>query len=104
MTGVYFPLPDAARRLCEVSLGKPRLFNRLQEIKLLSTTSNLQVKTITMEVLEQGLKAAEQDFRQQAALNAQEERIRLLLQRKGDISDDSITIEELESLGFRAFE
>ena len=95
-------LPDAARRFCKVSLGRPRLFNRLGNI-VLSTAADLQVKTITMEVLEQGLRAAEQDFRQQAALNAKEERIRLLLQRKGNISDDSITIDELESLGFRAF-
>jgi hypothetical protein len=95
-------LPDAARRFCKVSLGRPRLFNRLGNI-VLSTAADLQVKTITMEVLEQGLRAAEKDFRQQAALNAKEERIRLLLQRKGNISDDSITIDELESLGFRAF-
>lgn len=94
--------PDAARRFCEVSLGKPRLFNRLGNM-VLSTATNLQVKTITMEVLEKGLKAAERDFRQQAALNAQEERIRLLLQQRGNLSDDSITIDDLEALGFRAF-
>jgi uncharacterized protein (DUF1778 family) len=95
-------MPDAARRFCEVSLGRPRLFNRLGNT-VLSTAADLQVTTITMEVLEQGLKAAERNFWQQAALNLQEERIRSLLQRKGSLSDETITIEELEALGVRAF-
>jgi hypothetical protein len=43
------------------------------------------------------------NFRQQAALDVQEQRIRLLLQQRGSLSDDSITIEDLEELGFRAF-
>jgi hypothetical protein len=95
-------LPDVAKRFCEVSHGRPRLFNRLGNT-VLSTAADLQVTTITMEVLEQGLKAAERDFRQQAALDAREERIRSLLQQRGSLSDETITIEDLEALGFRAF-
>jgi hypothetical protein len=94
--------PDVAKRFCEVSLGKPRLFNRLGNT-VLSTAADLQVTTITMDVLKQGLKAAELNFRQQASLDAREERIRLLLQQKGSLSDETITIEDLEELGFRAF-
>ncbi|MEO0538201.1 MAG: hypothetical protein AAF215_30615 [Cyanobacteria bacterium P01_A01_bin.123] len=95
-------LPETAARFCEVSLGKPRLFNRLGNT-VLSTAADLQAETITPEVLEQGLRAAAPTLRQQAALNVQEERVRLLLQQRGTISDETITLEELEQLGFRSF-
>ncbi|MEQ9236404.1 AAA family ATPase [Coleofasciculus sp. E2-BRE-01] len=95
-------LPDTAKRFCQVSLGKPRLFNRLGST-VLSTAANLQVDKITPEVLDKGLKAAEPTLRQQAALNVQEERVRALLQQRGSLSDETITIDDLEQLGFRSF-
>lgn len=95
-------LPDTAKRFCQVSLGKPRLFNRLGST-VLSTAANLQVDQITPEVLDKGLKAAEPTLRQQAALNVQEERVRALLQQRGSLSDETITIDDLEQLGFRSF-
>ncbi len=95
-------LPEAAKRFCEVSLGKPRLFNRLGNT-VLSTAADLQATVINPEVLEQGLRAAAPTLRQQAALNVQEERVRILLQRRGSLSDETITIEDLEQLGVRSF-
>jgi hypothetical protein len=95
-------LPETARKFCEVSLGKPRLFNRLG-ITILNTAEALQAKIITPEVLVKGLKAAELSLRQKAALTAQEERVRTFLQQRGDISDETISMEDLEQLGFRAY-
>ncbi|NJM77175.1 MAG: AAA family ATPase [Acaryochloridaceae cyanobacterium RU_4_10] len=95
-------LPETAQRFCEVSLGKPRLFNRLGNT-ILSTAADFQATLITSEVLSQGLKAAAPTLRQQAALNVQEERVRALLQRRGSLSDETITMEELEQLGVRSF-
>jgi AAA ATPase domain len=95
-------LPETAERFCAVSLGKPRLFNRLGNT-VLSTAADLQVEVITPEVLEQGLRVAAPTLLQQAALTAQEERVRALLQQRGSLSDETITMEDLEQLGFRSF-
>ena len=95
-------LPETAQRLCEVSSGKPRLFNRLGNM-ILSTAADLQADLITPEVLEQGLRQAGPTLRQRAALSIEEERVRSLLLQKGSLSDESITIDELADLGFRSF-
>jgi len=95
-------LPETAQRFCAASLGKPRLFNRLGNM-VLATAADLQVEIITPDVLQAGLKAAAKTQLQQAALTLQEERVRLLLRRRGLLSDESITIEELEQLGVRTF-
>jgi uncharacterized protein (DUF1778 family) len=95
-------LPETAAAFCEASRGKPRLFNRLGGI-LLNTAADMQVDTITPEVLAAGLRAATPALRERAALTLQEERVRAFLKRHGPISDDTITLEELEELGFRSF-
>jgi hypothetical protein len=95
-------LPETATQFCEVSLGKPRLFNRLGNT-VLSKAADLQAECITPEVLSQGLKAAIPTFLEQAALTMQEERVRAFLEQKGTLSDDTITIEDLELLGYRSF-
>ena len=95
-------LPETAERFCAVSLGKPRLFNRLGNT-VLSMAADLQATLITPEVLKQGLKAAAPSFLEQAALTMQEERVRVLLQQRGTLSDDTIAMEDLEQLGFRSF-
>ncbi|MEM9542646.1 MAG: ATP-binding protein [Cyanobacteria bacterium P01_E01_bin.42] len=94
--------PDAARRFCAVSLGKPRLFNRLGN-KVLATATDLQAEKIDSNILSQGLKAASRTLREQAALNAKEEQIRLFLEQRGLLSDEEIAMEELEQLGVRSF-
>jgi uncharacterized protein (DUF1778 family) len=95
-------LPETAATFCEVSLGKPRLFNRLG-LTILDTAADLQAKLITPEILQQGLQAAAPTLRQQAMLGIQEEKVRVLLQRRGNLSDDTITMEDLLKLGFSSF-
>ncbi|MBW4618898.1 MAG: ATP-binding protein [Cyanosarcina radialis HA8281-LM2] len=95
-------VPEAARRFCQVSLGKPRLFNRLGNT-VLSRAAELQEQLITQTVLEECLKVAAPTLLQRAALNVQEERVRILLQQRGSLSDDTITMADLEPLGFRSF-
>lgn len=94
--------PETATHFCEASLGKPRLFNRLGHT-VLDKAIELQANLITTDVLEQGLKAAVPEFRDRAALNMQEEKVRIFLEQRGAISDETITLEELEQLGFRTF-
>jgi hypothetical protein len=94
--------PEAAKRFCEVSLGKPRLFNRLGNT-VLDTAANMQATLIDSDVLAQGLKAAAPELRERAALSVQEERVRAFLEQRGPISDETITIDDLEQLGFRSF-
>ena len=95
-------LPETAAHFCRVSLGKPRLFNRLGNT-VLSIAADLQAEMITPKVLQEGLKAAAPDLLHKAALTVQEERIRAFLQRRGNLSEETITIEDLEQLGFRSF-
>ena len=95
-------LPNTAKEFCRVSLGKPRLFNRLGNA-VLSTAANANVKVITPEILYQGLRVSEEDRLRQAALNVQEERIRQLLQQKGNLSDENITLDDLMFLGCSGF-
>ena len=65
--------------------------------------ANANAKKITPEILQQGLRASEEDLLRQAALTAQEERIRQLLQQKGNLSDENITLDDLTFLGCSGF-
>ncbi|MGK7929186.1 MAG: ATP-binding protein [Spirulina sp.] len=94
--------PETAERFCMKSRGKPRLFNRLGNA-VLATAAEMQAEKITPDVLLQGLKAASRTLREQAALNAKEEQIRLFLEQRGILSDEEIAMEELEQLGVRSF-
>ena len=95
-------LPETAKKFCEASFGKPRLFNRLGSI-VLSTAADLHAETITQEVLEKGLKAAARSLPLQAALTFQEERVRALLLARGGLSDETILMADLQQLGVRTF-
>ena len=92
-------LPETAKKL---SLGKPRLFNRLG-ISVLSTAADLQAEVITQEILDKGLKAAARSLLLQAALNVQEERVLALLLERGGLSDETILMADLEQVGVRTF-
>jgi hypothetical protein len=95
-------LPETAKQFCQVSRGKPRLFNRLGNA-VLSKATELQAEKITPEVLDQGLKAAQKTQLEQAALRVQEHRVLGLLQRQEELSDETIALEDLEQLGFRSY-
>lgn len=94
--------PTAAKRFCEVSLGKPRLFNRLGTI-ILDSTIEQEANIIDDTVLAHGLAAAAQSLEERASLNWQETRVRDLIHRLGSISDETITLEDLESINFSSF-
>jgi acyl carrier protein len=94
--------PEAARHFCQVSKGKPRLFNRLGTI-ILDYAANQKADKITFEVLQAGLRMAAPKLQEQAALKFQEERVRKLLQERSSLSDETITIEDLEQLGFSSY-
>jgi hypothetical protein len=95
-------LPETAKEFCRVSLGKPRFFNRLGNA-VLSTAANLGVTHITPEVLQQGFKTIEKDRKLLLAEKVMENRIFQLLQKRGSLSDETITIEELELLGVKSY-
>ena len=95
-------LPDTAMRFCKASLGKPRLFNRLGSL-VLSVAADSNADKITAEILDKALKTAKPTLIQQAALTVQEERVRLLLEKRGTFSDDEIALADLEQLGFRSY-
>jgi hypothetical protein len=95
---------ETAKKFCEVSLGKPRFFNRLGLAVLsAATSSNSEVNLITSEVLRQGFKSIEKDREQFFAEKVIEKRIYQLLKQLGSLSDDDITMEALESIGFKTF-
>ncbi|MFM7442184.1 MAG: hypothetical protein ACKO2V_26900 [Snowella sp.] len=95
-------LPETAKEFCRVSLGKPRFFNRLGNA-VLSTAANLGVDLITPNVLQQGFKTLEKDRKLLLAEKVMENRIFQLLQKRGNLSDETITIEELELLGVKSY-
>lgn len=94
--------PEAAQKFCQASLGKPRLFNRLGDI-VLSAAANSEAEQIDLNLLNAELKQAKPALLQQAALNAQEERVRMLLEQRGSLGDDTISLADLQQLGFRSY-
>lgn len=95
-------LPETAQRFCNESRGRPRLFNRLG-LAVLNKALELDAERITPDVLELGLQSAYADFRERAALEMQTQKVLGLLERKGELSDETITLEDLESLNFSSF-
>ncbi|MGL5033185.1 MAG: hypothetical protein ACRC6M_05220, partial [Microcystaceae cyanobacterium] len=70
---------------------------------VLATAADLNAAYITPEVLQKGLATARGDQLRQAALTVQEERIRQLLQKRGNLSDETMTIDDLKSLNLQSF-
>ena len=95
-------LPDTAQRFCDESRGRPRLFNRLGLV-VLNKALELGEDRITPDVLEAGIQSAYADFRERAALEVQTKKVLSLLERKGQLSDETITYDDLESLNFSSF-
>ncbi|MEM9217132.1 MAG: ATP-binding protein [Cyanobacteria bacterium P01_F01_bin.150] len=95
-------LPETAQRFCDESRGRPRLFNRLG-ITVLNKALELGAEQITPDILEAGIQAAYANFRERAALEMQTQKVLSLLERKGSLSDETITLDDLESLNFSSF-
>ena len=93
---------ETAKIFCQESLGKPRLFNRLGNA-VLSAAADRGATQITNDILQAGLQVSAKRRQQQAALTLREEQVRQLLQEKGVLSDENISLAELEQLGCRSF-
>ena len=93
---------DAARRFCDISGGHPRRFNRLGSAVLLKATE-FRVKTITPDIVDAGLNAIFLGLSQRGGLGMKARRVFALLQKKGSLSDATITLEELQSVSLSSF-
>lgn len=95
-------LPETAKQLCDLSKGHPRRLNRLGAA-VLDTAISMECDRITPDVLQAGLKAANQQLQERAALEVKETMLLKLLQERGTLSDDSISLNDLQRLGVRSF-
>ncbi len=99
---VYPFTAEAAQQLCARSEGVPRWINRLASYALLRA-AKLQADLITTDVLEQGLAYADQQLRGQASLTAEDYYILELVLEKGILSDESLTLHDLERVQMHEF-
>ncbi|WP_019501443.1 ATP-binding protein [Pseudanabaena sp. PCC 6802] len=94
--------PETARILCEKSSGIPRWFNRSASYILLRA-ANLEADKITLDILEAGLEYAKVQLRGQTGFTAEEAYLLQLILGKGILSDENITLGELERMGVKEF-
>jgi len=94
--------PQTARQLCKRSEGVPRWLNRLGSYTLLKA-AEIQAETITPKVLKQGLAYADQQLRGQRGLTAQDYYVLDLVLDKGTLSDETVTLAELERIKVKEF-
>jgi len=93
--------PETARELCRRSQGVPRYLNRLARYVL--THAALQhARRITPGVLRQGLQYADSQLRSQS-LTPEDYYVLELVLGRGAISDETVTLDELERLKVREF-
>jgi hypothetical protein len=94
--------PETARALCAVAEGVPRWLNRYGSYILLKA-AELKAPQIDEDTLQVGLAYARNQLRGQAGLTPQDYYLLDLVLEKGAISDDSITLNELERLKAETF-
>jgi hypothetical protein len=94
--------PETARALCAVAEGVPRWLNRYGSYILLKA-AELKAPQIDEDTLQVGLAYARNQLRGQAGLTPQDYYLLDLVLEKGAISDDSITLDELERLKAETF-
>lgn len=94
--------PETARALCVRSEGIPRMLNRLDSYVLLKA-AELQAPMITPDVLQTGFEYADQQLRGQPGLTIEEMYILELVLDKGVLSDESVTLEELDKIRAKEF-
>lgn len=95
--------PDTAKMLCERSSGVPRWLNRLGSY-VLQKASELNAETITPEILEEGFIYADQQVRGQLGLTPADFMLIDLILEKGTLSDENITLEDLQKLNLQKLE
>jgi hypothetical protein len=94
--------PATARALCDVAQGVPRWLNRYGSYILLKA-AELQAPVIDEEMLAIGLDDARTKLRGQPGLTPQDYYLLDLVLEKGVLSDESITLAELEKLKVDTF-
>jgi hypothetical protein len=94
--------PATARALCDVAQGVPRWLNRYGSYILLKA-AELQAPIIDEEMLAIGLDDARTKLRGQPGLTPQDYYLLDLVLEKGVLSDESITLTELEKLKVDTF-
>ena len=94
--------PETARALCDVAQGVPRWLNRYGNYILLKA-AELGAPLIDDATIQVGLAHAREQLRGQTGLTPQDYYLLDLVLEKGTISDDSITLDELEQLKVETF-
>ena len=92
----------SASTLCELSDGVPRYLNRLGSYALIKA-AEIQADTVTPAILQQGLDYAEQQLRGQKGLTPQDYYVLDLVLEKGTLSDETVTLAELERVRVKEF-
>ncbi len=92
--------PDTARQLCQLSNGIPRLLNRLGRYVLIQAAEQ-KAENIDDNVLRGGLRYANQQSR--TCLTAEDQFVLNIVLEKGTLSDENITLAELEQLKVKTF-
>ncbi len=91
-----------ASQLVARSEGVPRWLNRLGSYVMLEAIET-QAETITPKVLQQGLEYAERQLRGQKGLTPEDYYVLDLVLEKGTLSDETITLEDLERIKVKEF-
>jgi len=94
--------PETARVLCERSDGVPRWLNRLGNYVLLKAAS-IHADLVTDDVLQQGLEYAAHQLRGQSGLTAEDYYVLDLVLEKRILSDETVTLTDLERLKAKEF-
>ena len=94
--------PETARILCERSDGVPRWLNRLGSYVLLKAAT-IGADLVTEDVLQQGLEYAARQLRGQSGLTAEDYYVLDLVLEKRTLSDETVTLTDLERLKVREF-
>ncbi len=99
---VYPFTVETAKLLCKKSNGVPRWLNRLGNY-VLDKASELKAEIINDDVVQQGLNYLDQQLRNQSGLTSEDLYILELVMGKKVLSDENITLEELQSLKVNTF-
>lgn len=99
---VYPFTPETAHLLCARADGVPRWLNRLGSY-VLRQAEQLGAERITPDVLERGLRYADEQLRGTAGLNQQEKSLLRLLQEKGMLSDATVSLDDLRTIQHDTF-
>lgn len=94
--------PETAQILCEKSSGIPRWLNRNASYVLLHAAA-IGAGKITPDILATGLEYTQTQLRGQTRMSGEEYYLLNLILEKGSLSDETVTLEELDRLGVKEF-